>query len=874
MTCPPPTFVAPRPSLARRRLGAFALLLSAALANADDLTVPQRTFLDRHCLECHDAGTAKGGLDLAGLRFAPADPANAARWVAIHDRIRDGEMPPAKKPRPETQATRTFLATLATPLIAADQERTASQGRATWRRLNRLEYENSLRELLNAPWLQIKDILPEDGEVHRFNKSGEALDISHVQMAQYLAAAEYALRQVIAGQPQAPPTRTRRFHARDEPVFARKMIYNQFNNHPERATFPVLGNAGEPEIRAQKKPITVGEADPATRDREGMAVVASSYEPIELRFDHFQAPHAGRYRLRLCAHTVWVAASAGANWWKPDLNRVGPGRRSEPITISSETKPRQLRWQGVCDIGIEPTIAAFDVWLLKGETIRVDAARLFRSRPPGPWRNPLAEKDGQPGVSFRWLEVEGPLISEWPSAGHRLLFGDLALRTPAASDDDGHAAVVSADPQADAARLLRAFMARAYRRPVAEADVLRLLALVRGALASGSSFTEAMLAGYTGVLCSPAVVCLEERPGTLDDHALAARLSFLLVNSAPDDRLRQLVASAALRNPATLRAEVDRLLDDARSQRFVDAFLAYWLDLRRLDATSPDAELYPDYYLDDLLTESALFETRLFFGELLRADLPVRHLVASDFAMLNESLAAHYRLPPLSGVTLRKVALPADSVRGGLLTHASVLKVTANGTTTSPVVRGAWVMERLLGKPPPPPPPSVPAVEPDTRGAHTIREQLAAHRTQESCAACHARIDPAGFALESFDVLGGWRDRYRALGGDKTVTKEVGFGKNGQPFAFHLAQPVDPSGSLPDGRAFRDIREFKQLLLADERQLARNLLHQLTVYATGAPVRFGDRPAIEAILDRTAAAGFGVRALVHGLVQSPLFLGK
>ena len=206
------------------------------------------------------------------------------------------------------------------------------------------------------------------------------------------------------------------------------------------------------------------------------------------------------------------------------------------------------------------------------------------------------------------------------------------------------------------------------------------------------------------------------------------------------------------------------------------------------------------------------------------------------------------------------------------MTQASVLKVTANGTTTSPVQRGAWIMERLLGKPPPPPPASVPAIEPDTRGAHTIREQLAAHRKLETCAACHAKIDPAGFALENFDVMGGWRDNYRALG--EGGQSPPGYGKNGQPFTFHPAQPVDASGMLPDGRSFKDIRELKRLLLDDEDQIARNLLRQLVIYATGSPVRFGDRPAIEQMLAATRDDQHGVKSLIHQIVQSPLFQSK
>jgi hypothetical protein len=205
------------------------------------------------------------------------------------------------------------------------------------------------------------------------------------------------------------------------------------------------------------------------------------------------------------------------------------------------------------------------------------------------------------------------------------------------------------------------------------------------------------------------------------------------------------------------------------------------------------------------------------------------------------------------------------------MTQAAVLKVTANGTTTSPVLRGAWIMERILGQPLPPPPPTVSAIDPDIRGATTIRQQLDKHRSQESCAACHRKMDPPGFALESFDVMGGWRDRYRAEGGS---TPEKGLAKSGQKFSFHYALPVDASGELPDGRKFRDIREFKQLLLSDEKQIVRNLAQQLTVYATGAPVRFADREQINAILERASSSRYGVRSLIHELVQSELFRNK
>jgi hypothetical protein len=335
--------------------------------------------------------------------------------------------------------------------------------------------------------------------------------------------------------------------------------------------------------------------------------------------------------------------------------------------------------------------------------------------------------------------------------------------------------------------------------------------------------------------------------------------------------LRQLAVRGQLHRPKILHQQTERLLNDSRSQRFVTAFLDYWLDLRLIEGTAPDVELYPEYQLDDLLVESMIGETRSFFSELIRQNLQVTNLISSDFAMLNERLSQLYGVPDVNGVALRPVVLSRDSVRGGLLTQASVLKVTANGTTTSPVKRGAWIMTRLMDKAPPPPPPGVPALEPDLRGATTIRDQLARHRAQETCGACHKNFDPPGFALESFDVMGAWRDRYRAMGGGEPAK---GIGHNGLNFHFCEAQIVDPSGELPDGRKFQNVGELKQLLVSDPEQLARNLARQLVIYATGAPLQFSDRPQMAKLLADTHAEGYCVRTLIHEIIQSDLFLNK
>lgn len=849
----------------RLGLGSLACLLAVVPCLAQ-VPAPLADFIDQHCAACHNDVDREAGLDLTALQLAPADRKNYDAWVKIHDRVTAGEMPPASKPRPAAGALGTFTQLIARDLLEADRQTSANSGRAVLRRLNRYEYENVLRDLLGAPWLQLKEWLPEDGEAHRFNKVGAALDISHVQMSRYLAAAEYALREVVARSPTAPVRAVTRYYAREQPGIQVRM---RAPFPLDRIAFPLIGTQAQPEVRARKAPITVGEGNPEIREREAMAVVHSNSDPVELRFNGFRAPIAGRYRLRVRAYSIWVGAGKDERWWVPDLNDISRGRRSEPITLYAEIERRMRRRIGSFDVGPEPTTGEFEVFLQQGETIRPDAARLFRSRPPN-WRNPLATHEGMPGVAYQWLEVDGPIFETWPQPGHTLLFGALPITAAAAPAVLPEIAVANA---ADEARQrLRAFTARAYRRPVGESDALRYLPVVERALVSGRSFSQAMLLGYAGVLTSPEFLYVRESPGRLDSHALATRLALFLVNSAPDAELRGAADRGELQDPQRLHAEAEQLLRSPHSRRFQEAFLDYWLDLRKMDATAPDAALYPDYDTDELLRESASDETRAFFAALVDGDLPARNLIDSDFAFLNERLGQHYGIPQPESVQLRRVTLPEGSVRGGLLTQATVLKVTANGTTTSPVLRGVWILERILGDPPEPPPPGIPAVEPDTRGSTTIREQLERHRADASCASCHAKIDPPGFALESFDVFGGWRDRYRAV--REGVEPVPGRGRDGQPFAFHYAQPVDSSGITADGRAFRDVAEFKRLLLADERAIARNLVRHLIVYATGAPVRFGDRPEVERILDRCAAGGYGVRSLLHAIVQSPLFLEK
>jgi hypothetical protein len=906
-------------------LGALTVLPVSGAA----LWSEAKPFIEAHCADCHDSVMQEANLDLTVLPYDPEDKANFATWVKVHDRVKAGEMPPQKKARPAAGDLDAFVKGMAATLTTSDQARVARDGRAMQRRLNRYEYENALRDLLNVPWVQIKNRLPEDGEAHRYNKAGEALDVSHVQMARYLEVADYAMRQAMSGQLERPPTTTNRYYARNEPSLTGNFQPRENGTLPDRLSFPVLDSRAQPEVRAGRAPLS----DPATRDREAVGRVSSIFSDAGgYSWGQFRAPIAGKYRLRFSGYTIWVSGGGIGRWFyegqgeqkapvyhlplwhRPNLDEVWPGRRDEPIGVYAQSSG-QSRPLGEFDFKPEPTVHEIEVILNASEVVQTDGSRLFRTRVNGTdeqYVNPLAQTNGMPGYAVQWLEAEGPLYDEATGSGYRLLFGDLAMkrleagqkgvmlevgvpapqvRVGAGTNTQAGARggrpgggrgfaprtrevaveVVSENPPQDAERLLRTFMNRAYRRPVEEAHVQRFLALFHDQFGKGFGFAKSMLSTYTAVLASPGFIYIAEQPGRLDDYALASRLSFFLWNSEPDESLRALAARGELRRPEVLRAETERLLNDPKSSRFVEAFTDYWLDLRKVDDNSPSTTLYNDYELDDPLKLAAMAETQLFVAELLRQDAPARNVVDSDFTFLNERLANHYGIPGVRGTKLRKVTLPKDSVRGGLMTQASVLKVTANGTTTSPVLRGYWITERIMGYQIPPPPP-VPAVEPDIRGAVTLRQQLEKHRTDASCASCHNKMDPPGFALESFDVMGGWRDRYRAV--NETVPPERGVGMNGQAFAFHYALPVDSAGELPDGREFKDIREFKRLLLQDEVLLARNLAKQLTTYATGSSVRFSDREQIEKIVQAASASHYGVRSIVHGIVQSDLFRFK
>lgn len=742
-------------------------------------------FLESHCYECHDSASRKGGLDLEALPRELAAGGPLRQWTAVHDQLARGEMPPRKADQPTPDARQSAVQDLAALLTEAHR----TQRETVLRRLNRVEYEHTVRDLFLAE-VFVQEILPEDASSHGFDTIGASLSISTEQMQAYLEAAD-AVLDAAFGPPQEPRRISTTVNLRDS-----------------------IRQAGE-----DAKSVRITD--------DGVILFNSGYNPSVLR--GWENPGPGRYRLRIQARAVQsdqpVTMLVYAGVW---------GRRDKHIAGFFDVPPGELTTIEFIDRVWEPN-DTFEIYPF--DTIH--------------WQKDASSYDG-PGLFVGDVEIEGPL-EEWPPPSRTNLLGDCDPATATLED---------------AKAILTRILPRAFRRQVTDDDLAPLIELVRASLDAGKSFEEALRLGLKGVLCSPEFLFLDE-PGreTLADHALATRLSYFLWSSLPDAELFALATNGKLNQPDVLRQQVDRMLADPRADRFTENFTGQWLKLREIDFTLPDQKLYPDY--DELLKRSMVEESHRFFREILDRDLSLATFIDSDFTFLNERLARHYGIEGVTGQALRKVSLPPDSVRGGVLTQAAVLKVTANGTTTSPVLRGVWVLDNILGTPSPPPPPGVPAVEPDVRGATTIREQLDKHRDVASCAHCHRHIDPPGFALESFDVIGGWRTNYRTLGNGKWLDRDPRYPH--RHVGYRLGPEVETGGRGPDDREFADIRDYKRLLLEDPDRIARCLAGKLLTYALGRGLGFSDRPTVERIVGTVKERNYGFRTLLHEVVQSDLF---
>lgn len=792
---------------------AFLPVCLADIVCGDELDQRAITsFIEFHCADCHGDGGDEGGFRLEDLSHELEDQAAFDRWVRVYDRVNAGEMPPPADADIKLQERTQFLKTLQQPLLDAHQ---ASKS-TVLRRLNRHEYENTLNDLFGTN-ADLAKMLPEDGRSHEFDNVGDALAVSMVHLDQYIKAAELVLDEASAKtlKPTEVTTTTADYASTRE---------------GEEFIGKIWGKA----------------ADGATVFFERVG-----YPTGMLRGTEVKPP--GRYRVKITGYAYRsdnpITFRVGGTSFlrgtdKPTYGffQFSPGA---PMTVEFETyiKPRYM-------ILIEP-------WGLSTQG--------YNLRKGG-----LEGYDG-PGLAINKVELTGPIFDEFPTRGHELLFEGFERKIIQQAKWNRDAIFEIESPTLDRdvrASLLR-IANRAFRRPVEPDEIAPYFELFQAEIQAGSSNEVALKTAVSAILCSPDFLFLREPDGGLDDHALASRLSYFLTRTAPDTTLRQVADNRQLASDEDqLLEQTRRLLTHDHNRRFINDFCDAWLNLREIEFTSPDQVLFPEY--DDYLHESAVKETHAFVSKLIEDNLPIRNLVQSDFAMLNERLADHYGIKGVIGPEIRPVDLPANSVRGGILSHTSVLKVSANGTNTSPVVRGVWVMDRIMGEPPQPPPPGIPGVEPDIRGSTTLREMLDKHRSMDSCRACHAKIDPPGFALECFNPIGGYRDRFRSLGDGERTKEKV----NGRQVRYRLGPHVDASGELPDGEAFADFQQFRSLLLADEEQIARAFTTKLLTFATGREMGFSDRAIIDSILANTKQDGYRVRDLIENIVLSEAFRTK
>lgn len=777
-----------------------------------------RPFLTANCTTCHNPDLQSGGLNLEAFRSAASITENRERWEKVLRKLRTGEMPPKGMPRPDKTEVENVCRFIEGEFARADQLAPPDPGRVTARRLNRNEYNNTVRDLLGVD-LRPADDFPQDDSGYGFDNIGDVLSLSPVLMEKYLTAAERVARAAVYGPDVLKPTLTR---YRGRLIVPRKTPLMDYdltglglpNTTHATHRFPV---DGEYIIRA-----FLGGARPAGSEPLQLSLWIDGQQVKVVNFDadrvaSFAADRqefggmAQDFRARITAGNHWLAVSILKLYegLPADYNGPNPSKRPKPPPPEFRPPPNAPPAR-IAELKKE-----FDE--RRAEVLPANDARVSAIEIGGPYNQ---AKGPQP-ASLKLIYTCGHL--------------------------DGH-------HQAGCAHKIVADLARrAYRRPVTPQEVNQLTSLISMARKHGDSFEEGIVLAIQAMLVSPHFLFRIERglPASgavangdarrLTDHELAARLSYFLWSSMPDDELLRAADQGELRQPAVLAAQVRRMLKDEKSHALVENFGGQWLELRKLESVKPDRGRFPEF--DDYLRMSMRRETELFFENLVREDLSVLDFVDGNYSFVNERLARFYKIPNVTGPEFRKVDL-TGSQRGGVLTQASVLTVSSYATRTSPVLRGKWILENLLNTPPPPPPPDVPNLDEAKIGqSASMRVQLEEHRKNPTCASCHSRMDPLGFGLENFDAVGAWR------------TEDGKFA-------------IDASGTLPDGRSFKGPQELRAILKADRDAFAAGLTEKLLTYALGRGLERYDRAAVKQITERLAAEDYRFSALVLEIVKS------
>ncbi|MDF1752780.1 MAG: DUF1592 domain-containing protein [Verrucomicrobiales bacterium] len=825
--------------------GIVSLSAQPIVKDTDSFESQVKPFFEKHCIACHGPDKQKGKLRLDTLPLDFGDHEAAGKWIEVMDNINLGEMPPEDEPIPEVDEIAPVAKWIALELRHAEKVNRGTGGRVLLRRLSRTEYANTVRDLFNVEFLPKEgplDLLPPDGTLDGFDKVSKALLLDPSLMAQYFDIAEVVANKSIITGPPPVPTRKNRMeyeattggieyikHSRTTEVTPEAIISKSSGmrsdhmlRHPwNDKLIPIRGN--------YTMRLRVG-ADPGARG-----------EPLHIKIT------------RTGDGDLWAGKVEGTIE-KPQIIEL-----TRPFNVegSSEIQVRienGLDFQRVnylySDLNKRADAAIKSGDATSGGRIRarMGAEGMIGQSRPHP---DSIDTSDWPRVMFDWIELEGPLYSQWPPKSTETIFYK-GLDESIFNEDYARG-------------IFDRLLPRAFRRPVEKPEVDRILSIVTSELKAGQDFPEAIKSGVIATLCSPSFLLHFEKAASddvrpLNDYEIANRLSYFLWSSMPDEELFELAAAGVLRDSATRDKQVERMLSDPKAKAFTEGFAVQWLKASEFDRFDIDMGLYRNYYSFENagLNDAINAEPIEFFREILKTDKSALNFLDSDWTMANEDLARWYGIPDVNGKDFRPVKLPAETHRGGLTTMAAVHKWGSDGNRTKPVERGKYILEVLFNDPPLPPPPNVGEVEPNVQGDHlTVRQRLDKHRSIESCAACHRGIDPYGLALENFNVIGQWRTK-----------------QDGERGHWPKEAVIDPTGKLPNGVAFNNVEEYRSALYQQSDRFLRGLSEKMFTYALGRGVEPGDRGTIENLVTEMKANGETFRSLIKGIVKTEAFTVK
>ncbi len=739
--------------------------VAAAQADDNDLFRSKvQPLLQKYCMECHRGEKAKGGLPLDVYVSEEHARKDRKNWQAIQHVLAAGDMPPKNKPQPTPQERQFLIEWIENTLTKVDCSGPRDPGRVTLRRLNRAEYNNTIRDLCGVD-IKPADDFPSDDVGYGFDNIGDVLSFQPILMEKYLAAAEKVLNAALA-LPEVPK--------------------------PSKQTY---------------RPQNINTIPRSAKSREPVRIVFTSEGSAFL--ERFNFPAEGEYIIRFRG---WGTNPGGEF---PIVAVRIDGRDAAQHTVDAPQGKAKVYESRVKVAAGERRVA---IAFTNGFT------------------DPNTKAQRQFGLEL--LEIDGPYNVVPPPEPPSVKLLLVARPTSAA------------DARAAAEKVLTNFARRAFRRPVTPEEVQRLLHLYDVASQQGEPFVQALKLPMKAVLVSPHFLFrIEQDPPTpdgvrtLNDFEFATRLSYFLWSSMPDEELFQLAERGVLRQPQVLQAQLRRMLQDPKAKALAENFAGQWLQLRNLQTLQPDKGLFPAW--DENLRQAMIREAELYFEYIVKNDRSIIEFLDSNYTFVNGRLARHYGIPNVYGLEFVKVTLP-DNRRGGVITMGSTLTVTSNPTRTSPVKRGKWILENILGTPPPPPAPDAPELPPVGQLKGTLRQQMEQHRQNPSCAVCHAKLDPLGFGLENFDAIGAWR-------------------------THDNKQPVDASGELPGGEKFNGPAELRQILLQKSDQFRRCFVEKLLTYALGRGLEYYDRCAVDDIVAAAKANNDRFSAIVLAIVQSDPF---